>query len=263
MLWTDTPLEDALSRLHAGGLNQCGVTGVDAYDAQARDGLHSEDLAPWARSILVFASGGGGLWDGMLDAIRSDPSRLTCEPHPLDAHVVRLVGGASLPDVQHRWFLATATAPVQLDFRLLASLAGLGASSRLGLVINGEVGPWLGLRAACFVDVDLPASAPAPDVCEGCPAPCIGACPAGALGEGAWEVGTCAAFHRSASDCAQTCHSREACPVGAAHRYSDLERGYHYNRAAGREALRAYLGIPPDADPHQGIGPHWGAWEDA
>lgn len=254
-------LDAATSTLEAAGLNRWGVAAVAAYDSAALEGLRSAEIAPWARSILVFASGGKMLWEGMLEAIGADVSRLTGEAHPLDAHVARVIDSVSFPDVRHRWFLATATAPVQLDFRTLAVLAGVGAPSRMGLVIDPEMGLWMGLRAACFVDQPLEPSPPTPDVCEGCPAPCISACPAGALESGEWAVRTCAAYHRSSTDCAQTCHSRVACPVGADHRYSDLQRAYHYNRATGRAALREALGIPAGSDPHEGIGPHWGDWD--
>jgi len=260
----DTPLtalESALDLLRAGGLNRWGVVPVETYDAVASEGLGSADLAPWARSILVIASGGPTLWEDMIEAIAVDSGRLTDEAHPLDAHVARLIESAPMTAFEHRWFLATATAPVQLDFRTLAVLSGVGAASRLGLVIDPEVGPWLGLRAACFVDLALPASSPTPDVCAGCSAPCVSACPAGALVSGQWDVGTCATYHRTSTDCAQTCHSRQACPVGAEHRYSDLQRTYHYDRAAGRSALREALGIPHADDRFEGIGPHWEDWD--
>jgi hypothetical protein len=254
-------LGPALESLHSGGLNRWGVVGAEAYDDNASEGLGTADLAPWSRSILVLASGGPALWADMLEAMHLDPRRLTDEAHPLDAHVTRLTDAAPMGGIRHQWFLATATAPVQLDFRTLAVLAGIGSPSRLGLVIDPELGPWMGLRAACFVDVLLPASSPAPDVCDGCSAPCMGACPAGALSSGQWDVTTCASYHRDSTDCAQTCHSRMACPVGVSHRYSDLERVYHYDRAAGRVALRAALGIKDGDDRFSGVGPHWGDWD--
>ena len=171
------------------------------------------------------------------------------------------LAGVPVGDFRSRWFLATATAPVQLDFRSLAVLAGVGAGSRLGLVIDPELGPWMGLRAACFVDLELPSSRPAPDVCSGCSAPCMTSCPASALDSGEWNVQICASHHRSTVDCAHTCHSREACPVGDEHRYSALQRRYHYDRKGGRVLLRESLGIPAEQDSHVGVGPHWGDWD--
>jgi hypothetical protein len=260
MMMQSPAMMAALDALREGGLNHWGAVSTQAYDDVAAAGLKTSDLAPGARSILVFASGGTALWDDMLEAMGDSPEYLTEDAHPLDACVGRLIGSVSLGGLEHRWFLATATAPVQLDFRTLAVLAGLGSPSRLGLVIDPILGPWMGLRAACFLSANLPTSPPAPDVCEGCSAPCVSACPAGALNQGRWDVAACADHHQSTSDCSQTCHSRVACPVGSAHRYTDLQRRYHYDRAGGRGLLREKLGIPDAADNFQGVGPHWGAW---
>ena len=254
-------LRPVIEQLREAGLNHWGIVSREVYDSVASPGLTSADLAPWAKSILVLASGGRALWDDMCEAILEDKRRLTRTPHPVDCHVGEIVQGVPLSMVRHRWFMATATAEVQLDFRSLAVLGGIGSPSRLGLVIDRQFGPWMGLRAACFLEWELPPSRPAPDVCEGCSAPCVSACPAGALPDGQWDVGVCAAYHRTSKDCDQTCHARVACPVGEAHRYSDLEQIYHYDRARGRVLLREALGVDAADDPHQGIGPHWEAWD--
>jgi epoxyqueuosine reductase QueG len=256
-------LLDALRlRLAASGLNHVGVADVVAYDAVATEALRSAVLAPYAQAIVVVASGGGALWDHLIDEISAEPARLTETLHPLDGCVRR--GIASVEDlldgVRHRWFFAVAETDVHLDFRTLAVAAGLGAPSRLGLVLDARYGPWMGLRAACFIDAALPASPTAPDRCAGCDAPCIEACPGGAFPEGQWDVHACSAFHRESDRCAQSCAARVACPVGEAHRYSELERRYHYDRAGGRRALRSFMGIADAQDPFEGVGPHWGDW---
>jgi hypothetical protein len=246
--------------LAKGGLGHIGVIPVDRYRGKGPLGV--QVLAPQTQSILVVGSGGPGLWDHMIAEIQAEHRLLTDTAHPLDACMRRVVQATDslLVGISHRWFFATADAEVHLDFRSLAVLAGLGAPSRLGLVLHEKYGPWMGLRAACFMDRVLPSSSLADDLCAGCPAPCIGACPGGALDNGHWDVGTCAAFHQSSELCARSCAAREACPLGATYKYSDLERLYHYNREAGRTALRAHLGIADAADPFQGVGPHWGEW---
>ena len=256
--------ESALALLSRAGLGLVGVADVAAYDAVARPELRGEQLLPGARRVVVVGSGGPALWQAMVDALRADPSRLAETPHPLDAFVGLRVAEADalLPSVPRRWFFASATAEVHLDFRTLALVAGLGTHSRLGLLINPVHGPWIGLRAACFVDDDgLEPDRPlVGSPCDDCAAPCTSACPGGAFPEGRWDVGTCAAFHRTSTRCAQSCDARSACPVGAGSRYPPDELRYHYDRRTGRAALRAEIGLDPAADPHEGVGPHWQAW---
>ncbi len=231
-------------------------------------------LLPGATDIIVVANGGPTMWRAFLADLKASPAGLTTEEHPLDAYVRREVmrADASLGDLPRRWFWAAATAEVHIDFRVLAHLAGIGGASRLGLLLDDRFGPWIGLRAACFV-VD-PASAPGRTLtptatspalpalsphCEGCDR-CIAACPASAFPDGRWAVDVCSTFHHTSDMCAATCHARLACPIGADERYDPDEIQYHYNRKLGREFLRNLLALPAGADPYEGVGPHWQDW---
>lgn len=240
------------------GLNLCGVA----------DGAPWQEVLPGCRSVLVFASGGTALWSAMLTDLKAHPRHLADEANPLDAFVQRgLQAVDPHPPASRRWVRCAADADIMVDFRSLAVAAGLGWPSRLGLLIHPSHGLWLGLRAACFTTDSIPPTGPraGSGPCEGCPAPCVSACPAGAVSDGplgpagAWDVQRCAHFHQSSSQCERTCHSRVACPEGAPHRYSDAQRAYHYHRASGRTWLRAQVGLQQDE--HEGTGPHWGAWE--
>jgi epoxyqueuosine reductase len=252
-----------MDRLADVGLNHAGVADVSTYNEGVQAELHTDSLAPWARSVVVFASGGSGLWDALLTDLRRNPSHFTDSTHPLDDFVQRSIAGVNdaLGDLQHRWVRASADADVHLDFRRLAVIAGLGSPSRLGLVMDSKFGPWMGLRAACFLPVDLPVSDPAIDLCGGCPAPCIDACPGDAFVDGLWEVSLCADFHRRSSLCAVDCDSRIACPVGADHRYPEIERRYHNDRVGGRKLIAQLLNI--EQDNRVGVGPNWGDWSSA
>ena len=253
---------DMLNRLSAAGLNHWGVVSPQEYDATARAGIRTDDLFPEATSILVLASGGRALWDAFVADLTKHPKHLSEEQHPLDAYVKRCIDDASsvLGDTPHRWFFASAEADVHLDFRTLAVRAGLGAPSRLGLVIDGVYGPWMGLRAACMLSVSLPVSEPAADHCGPCPAPCVSACPGSALEGGRWSVDVCASFHRTSTDCDTRCDARSACPLGHEHRYSEVQARYHYNRAVGRDELSQALKI--EDKKYSGIGPLWADWSE-
>ena len=232
------------------------------YNATAKAGIRTGDLFPEAKSILVLASGGRALWDAFVADLAENPEHLTEEQHPLDAYVRRCIDDASsvLVDMPHRWFFASAEAEVHLDFRTLAVRAGLGAPSRLGLVIDGVYGPWMGLRAACMLSVTLPVSEPAVDHCGPCSAPCVSACPGSALEGGRWSVDVCASFHRTSTVCDTRCDARSACPLGHEHRYSEVQARYHYNRAVGRVELAQALRI--EDKKYSGIGPLWADWSE-
>jgi epoxyqueuosine reductase QueG len=258
-----TLLESLRVALAPSGLNLLGITDVAAYDAQVRPARQSHALCPASRSIIVVGSGGPALWGAFLADLERTPAHLTHERHPLESFVKREIDRADavLQGVTRRWFFASSDAAVQLDFQLLGYLAGLGGKSRLRLLMNAQHGPWLGLRAACFLAADLPAAAPGgPDLCAGCPAPCVSACPGNALPEGYWDVDRCSAYHRESDRCATGCHARLACPRGVESRYPLEEIHYHSNSHTGRSWLRAHLGIAETADHYPGAPPLWASW---
>jgi hypothetical protein len=246
------------------GLNLVGVADPARYDAVVAPARQSAALLAGTRAIVVVANGGPALWRAFSLALAADPRQLTEEPHPLDAFVQRAVAEAdvALGAIHRRWFFAAANADLHLDFRVLGHLAGLGGRSRLGLLLHPRHGPWMALRAACFLDVALPFAVPdGADPCAGCPGYCASTCPGAAFPTGAWDVERCSAFHREDSRCAATCHARLSCPRGEARsRYSPDEITYHYNRELGRRELRGRIGVANEADRFAGEGPHWGVW---
>jgi hypothetical protein len=256
-----TAFDTFASRLAPSGLNLVGSISVAEWDRVAPPSRQSPALAPGARSIVVVGNGGRAMWDGMLHEIEQDPRRLVDEPHPVDAYARRHVSAAAeaLGEPASPWFYAAADATVHLDFRELARMAGFGSVGRLGLIMHPEYGPWLGLRAATFVQAEYsPTPVAGPHACDGCAAPCLSACPGGAFVSGEWAVDKCSTFKQNSTVCASTCHSRSACPAGAAHRYPEELITYHANRALGRAALRERFGIK--ADRFDGVGPHWSDW---
>ncbi len=254
----------ALTRtLAAAGLNAAGVADAARWDTLVGPPRKTEALLAGTQAILVFGSGGGGLWEALLADLRRHPEHLAGEAHPLDAFVRRTVAAADplLGDVPRRWFFAAADAELHLDFRALADLAGLGGKSRMGLLLHPEFGLWLGLRAACFLAAPVPFSPAAhAEPCAGCPAPCVAACPGSAFVNGQWSVDRCSAFHAESTACEASCSARSACPKAPEHRYGPDELQYHYDRKHGRERLRALVGLAEAQDGFEGVGPHWNEW---
>jgi hypothetical protein len=250
--WT-TWARDAVDALGALGLDAVGVA----------DGAPYQDVLPGCRSVLVIGSG-RALWDAFVTDLRATPGHLADEAHPLDAFVHRAVDAADpTPPATRRWVRCAADQRERVDFRTLARDAGLGSPSALGLLLHPTLGPWFGLRAACFTVDELPVSRSVIDgsPCLDCRAPCAEACPAAAIAlpyrpgvSGGIAIDTCARWNVEQDSCATSCRAREACPVGAGQRYSALEVQYHHNRRAGRRALAIDLQI---ADAREGIGPRW------
>lgn len=230
-------LQQATARLATLGVDRVGVA----------DGAPWTPQLPGCRSVVVLGSGGRGLWEALVRAVRAQPA-LAHTPHPLDTLVAQAV--ASLPqDPSRRWVLCGAEAEPALDFRTLGLQAGLGWPSRLGLLLHPEVGPWLGLRAACFTTEALTVTGPlpGPGPCPSCDAPCEAACPIGAVSAAGLDWRASYAFRQRDSTCHVGCHARSACPEGRAHAYGATQHLYHQHPPS-REALLALSAAGPAPD---------------
>jgi len=251
-------VQQLLTNLSRYGLNHWGVVAAGAYDNGAKSGLSIAEIAPGTKSILVVGNAGRAFWEAFMGDLRQSPDHLRDYDHPVDAYVSRAIQRSSAPITQlnHRWIEAAHDAPIHLDFRTLAVAAGLGAPSRLGLVIHPKYGPWMALRAACFLPLSLPNSKRVEDLCSDCAAPCVAACPGNAFSDRQWDAERCVTFHQESTDCSQSCASRAACPVGSNMAYSGLQQRYHYNRKTGRKEVAQLLDI--EGDCRAGVGPLWG-----
>lgn len=243
------PWSTIRARLAAGGLNAVGVAVWDGQEAWLSG----------CRSVVVFGSGGQTLWPAFAAAVKADPRGLSEQTHPLDAYVRRLVGAADSPHPDRLWAFADGEQQPAVPVQQLALSAGLGWTSRLGLVIHPTFGPWLGLRAVCFTREALPAdgalSGSGP--CSTCAAPCSDACPAGAVSLRPLDWRACLRHRRDTAGCATRCDARLACPEGEAHRYSHEQHHFHHNKATGRAAFAEAQGVPDPAPPPP---PDWSSW---
>jgi len=114
-----------------------------------------------------------------------------------------------------------------VPFQRLGRAAGLGGPGPLGLQIHPQFGPWWAYRGLLVLDRPLPAETPPGDGCAGCAAPCVAACPAGAVSRGGFDVVACRARRLTAEPCRLSCAARIACVRGPEHRYRDEELAFH------------------------------------
>jgi hypothetical protein len=207
-------------------------------------------VLPGARGVALVASSGRSLFD----AFRVAPQASDGRPDPLD-RFVRAAVGRALAALRSDGESAVALHYDEqrgggyADFVELGRAAGLGWSSRLGLLLHPEHGPWISLRALLLSSQPLgPPSSPleGSGPCHGCPAPCATACP-GAVIEvaeppaarsaawswaGSFAVERCAATRRSEPGCAERCAARRACPVGVASAYEAAAEAHHMRASA-------------------------------
>lgn len=202
-------------------------------------GVPWSHILPGCRSVWVIGSGGMQLWDAFVADLRAAPHKAE-RADPLDGFVRDLLAAADPdPPPSRRWVRCAIDSDCFVDFRRLAYEAGLGWPSPLGLVLNPQHGPWLGLRLACFsTDEWAPTPLSSTGPCKGCHAPCQSACPASAVSPGGLRLSACLQAREEAG-CLGGCFSRSACPIGQA--YSSMAHRYHQDPAARRQILEALL----------------------
>jgi hypothetical protein len=219
--------------LAASGLNVVGVLSAARYDALVSPAWRAAGVQPGARSAVVAASGGRALWD----ALRSSPEfRLRADP--VDRYT-RRVTDALARELTHEGHPSQALLAFErrggryADFVALGRAAGLGAPSRLGLLLHPVYGPWMSIRAVLLTPLALPETPPPAgfDPCVGCPAPCAEACPGGAPAPGGFDLAGCDTTRRREPRCELDCIARRACVVGTGHAYVDEAQAHHMAHA--------------------------------
>ena len=214
------------------GLDLVGVVDAAAYDGAAPAGHRLGDLWSGAGVAVVVGSAGPLFWRRFRSA-RPGALPRRGEGDPLDAFTIRSVAPLRAM-LRARGFAERTVYPFfgadhALSFRALASAAGFGAMSVLGLVLHPAFGPWIASRAAILTDAPFEPTRPldAFDPCRDCPAPCIAVCPGGAFPEGRWVAEPCLAAKRTLAACRSSCLSRIHCVYGDEYRYGPEEMAYY------------------------------------
>ena len=224
------PVAGLFAGLADAGFQVTGVLAADRWDALVPPGFRSADHLAGARSVLVVASGGRALFDAFATA----PEATRGQSDPLDAYTERCVEAAAsgLRGAGHPAegvFAHRAIDGHFADFVAVGEAAGLGAPSRLGLLLHPVYGPWLSIRAALLSSLSLPPTPVPRDFapCRDCPAPCASACPGEALADAAFDVSACQATRSRVATCVLRCDARRACVVGPEHSYSEAAEAHH------------------------------------
>lgn len=231
------PIALASADLADAGLLLQGSIAVAELDETTRDALTEvgADLR-WPTSLVFFGQAGRRLWDTHVQhALDRDD--------PFDEVARELV---------EAWFVERGArvetiypGPALIPLGTLAAALRWGQPSPLGLTINPTFGLWMAHRWVGLTDAVVtmgPEGAESVHPCSSCETQdCVSACPVGAVSMmDGFDVATCAR-HRIEDDsaCALQCLSRNACPVGAEHRYGESQMAHHYG--SGLRSIRAWL----------------------
>ena len=224
-----SPLAETEAALDAAGLSLRGALSAARYDALVPPAWRTAALLPEARTVLVLGSGGRALWS----ALRAAPE-LGAASDPVDTYTARVVGtlARALAGVGHPsrgLYPSEQRGGAFADFVSLAREAGLGAPSRLGLLLHPTYGPWLSIRAVLLTAVECPTGAPLSgfEPCVGCAAPCADACPGSAIGPQGISARVCYDTQLKEPACALRCNARHACVIGQEHAYAAEAEAHH------------------------------------
>ena len=210
----------------------------DAACAPVDPRLQLRSLHPAANGALIIGSGGRALFERFGES----PERRDGRASPLDRFTAAAIGAAAADALQKggdgdatsfRLFFPFTDSVPALPFQRLGRAAGLGGPGPLGLQIHPQFGPWWayrGLIALAMSEAGWSAAGlggALGDGCAGCAAPCVAACPAGAVRSAGFSIADCHARRLTAPDCRLSCVARIRCVRGPEHRYSDQQLAFH------------------------------------
>jgi len=220
----------AEGELATAGLNLHGCLPAARYDACVPPAWRTQALAPSTRSALLLAAGGRALFVAFAQA---PEARLPTDP--LDSYTRRVVEGVLRHLGTRAVFAFERRGGGFADFVALGRASGLGAPSRLGLLLHPVYGPWLSLRAVLLTPLAFPETPPLADFdpCSGCAAPCAAACPGDALPVTGFDVASCAATRSLRVPCRERCDARRACVIGPEHAYAAAAEAHHMGSLPG------------------------------
>ena len=205
---------------------------LERHGLMTRGGIHlnsDSDLGAREygyRTIVLAGHAGSSFWPHFVSFRHGYQG-----PDPLDAwsrsvggEIASTLGCTALYPFEKPWW------PFQ---NWISRTEGLKPSP-LAILIHPEFGLWHGYRAAfAFREaISVPAPKSLDHACDSCSEkPCIAACPAGAPSDQPFGLAQCRGHLATGAGRAgcmvKGCLSRNACPVGAEHRYNDAQLRFH------------------------------------
>lgn len=181
-----------------------------------------DDLPRGTRTVLLLGPA-AGFWPHVTAAPEWDGA-----PDPVDRWSRRVIGRMAC-DLGAKALFPFGGPPYH-PFYAWALRTGRVWDSPVRLLVHASQGLMVSFRGALALKeaVDLPPAAAKP--CDGCAAPCLAACPAGALTGAGYDVPRCHGFLDGAAgrDCMEFgCAVRRACPVSHGYARVPEQSAYH------------------------------------
>ena len=197
---------------------------VAACHLEVLGGFHCADepgLPAGTRTVVLLGPREPGFWDDVTG------SQEWGGPDPVDRWSRRVVGG--LAGALGGTALFPFGGPPYLPFYAWALRTGSIWESPVRLLVHGTQGLMVSFRGALALPDVVDLAAPPPRPCDGCPKPCLTACPVGALTGAGYDVPRCHGFLADGGDdcMAGGCLVRRACPVSQAYARMPEQSAYH------------------------------------
>lgn len=160
--------------------------------------------------------------------LTDSPEWQNCAPDPIDRWSRRVI--TALAQDWGGEALFPFDGPPWLPFQDWALRSGRAWRSPVAMLVHDRMGLFASWRGALRVPGLLPLPHPPAPVCDGCARPCLGACPAGAIGENSYDTEACRRFLRTpeGEDCLSSgCRVRRACPVSKSCGRLSVQSAWH------------------------------------
>ncbi len=185
-----------------------------------------DGLPAGTRTLLLIGPAEPGFWPHLTAQPEWDG-----QPDPVDRWSRRVIGRLAC-DLGAKALFPFGGPPYH-PFYAWALRSGQVWDSPVRLLVHARQGLMVSFRGALALKeaIDLPPLANRP--CETCPAPCLTACPAGALTGTGYDLPACHGFldQPEGQDCMTAgCQVRRACPLSQSYARLPEQSAYHMRR---------------------------------
>jgi len=229
------------------GLNLIRGLGGATADEAIVGPIKTGHLLAGAKSVIIIGNYGPEMWEKLQSDIERNREFYDAINDPVDVFSSRAIESA-VDELKQNGLNAVGVYPWRqeaggfLPFQAWGVACGMGAMGIIGVVIHPTYGPWNSFRGGIILDAPIEPDDALDDFnpCKKCEAPCMEACPAGAISRDGCNVQKCLGARLFDERCETVCAAREACVYGKDYRFHRDEITYH--SFTGIEKIRRAMG---------------------